>query len=124
MAVKPEEAPELEETRKNNQTIDLPGGAEYNCMNRQEAMRRYGLPDIISGPGGHAHSCSCWDADLTHVSPMQPDGYVYADYRCDSNYSNIFRFKVHQLRLDSNGKIIEQKDPFRAPGAKGSPKLG
>lgn len=119
--VQPEPAPDLEKKRKTNNLIDLPG--DYAPIPRGEAIRRYGLPVNINGPGGHPHSCTCWEAELTHVSPMQPDGYIYADYRCRSNYSNIFRFKVHQVRLDTRGNIMEQKNPFRAPGAKKAPKL-
>ena len=123
MAVNPEPAPELEKSRKFDATIDLPGGADETISGRGEAMRRFGLPAVIVMPGGHTHSCGCDEAELTHVSPMQPDGYVYTDYRCASNYSNIFRFKVHQVRLDSRGNIMGQKEPFRAPGAQKAPKL-
>ena len=121
MAVNPERVKEEDIERNSDRTVNLPGGVDES--DRQAAVRRYGLPEVINMPNGEVHTCGCADAELTHVSPMQPDGYVYSDYRCRSNWSNIFRFKVNQVRLDTNGNIIEQKDPYRAPGAKGSPKL-
>lgn len=98
--------------RNDDETVDMPNG--LSGLSLSAARSEYGLPQTVYGrPLG----CGCRSATLSCVGKPTPDGYIHADYRCPSNYSNIFRFKIEtakteekkELKLNVNGQLVEQE---------------
>lgn len=86
----------------------LPTRRLGKVLNRDEAVGRYGLPPKVRG---NPLGCGCPEGNLSAITKPDDDGYVYADYMCDSHWHNYFRFKLdlQSKKVPTHQKTIDKK---------------